>query len=209
MSTATLTPQTDLSTNGHSDVPTLPIWRLTVDQYHSMIESGVLTDDDPVELLEGWLVQKMPKNKPHKFATRKLRRLLDSMLPAGWFADAQESVTTSDSEPEPDVTALRGEPEDYQSKDSLPADTGLLVEVSDSTLTRDRGTKKRIYARAGFAVYWIVNIPERQIEVYTQPSGPCEKPDYAQVMVYKEGDHVPVVIDGREVGRITVKDVLP
>jgi hypothetical protein len=85
----------------------------------------------------------------------------------------------------------------------------LPAEISDSSLSFDRGKKKAVYASAGFLVYWIVNLPDRQIEVYTQPSGPTAKPDYRQPEIFAESDVVSVVLDGVENGRVAVKDVLP
>lgn len=185
-----------------------PLFRITVQQYHEMIDKGILGPEDNVELLEGLLVRKMPTNPPHSYVKTLILRWLVRMLPPTWFPHVQDPVTTSDSEPEPDISVLRGDPADYLQRHPLASDTGLLVEVSDSTLARDR-EKRRIYARAGFPVYWIVNIPDRQIEVYTQPSGPAAVPQYAQMDIYKEGDRVPVVLDGNEVGRISVTEVLP
>ncbi len=185
-----------------------PLFRITVQQYHDMIENGILGPDDDVELLEGFLVRKMATNPPHRVAKFLTGNALRPILPPGWFLDEHDPVTTDDSEPEPDISALRGEPRDYLKRNPTAADAAKLIEVSDTSLKRDRD-KRRIYARAGFPIYWIVNIPERQIEVYTEPSGSTEQPDYAKVTIYKEGDTVPVVIDGREIGRINVKDVLP
>jgi Uma2 family endonuclease len=85
----------------------------------------------------------------------------------------------------------------------------LVGEVADVSLDRDRGIKKRIYARAGIAVYWIVNLVDSIIEVYTLPSGPTEIPDYGNRQDFGIADAVPVILDGVEVGRIAVKDVLP
>ncbi len=86
---------------------------------------------------------------------------------------------------------------------------GVLVEVADSSLGRDRGIKKRVYARAKVSVYWIVNLIDRCVEVYTNPSGPTENPDYDLPQVYGENDRVPVVLDGKEIGQIEVKAILP
>lgn len=86
---------------------------------------------------------------------------------------------------------------------------GLLVEVADSSLKRDRGFKKRLYAAARVAIYWIVNLRDRQVEVYTLPSGPGKKPDYRRHHDYAVNEEVPLVLDGIEVGRIAVKDMLP
>jgi Uma2 family endonuclease len=190
-------------------VPTDPIWRLSIDQYHEMIRNGILTDDDPVELLEGWLVYKMPKNPSHRAVTRLTRQALEALLPAGWYVDSQEPVTIGDSEPEPDVVVVRGETRDYSDRHPGPQDLGLLVEVADTTLHRDRGSKKRLYAGAAIPCYWIINLLESQIEVYTDPSGPAEAPNYRQRQDFKRGDDMPVSIGGREVGRISVQALLP
>src|SRR6266851_3947866 len=89
-------------------VPTDVIWRFSVDQYHAIIRAGILTEDDPVELLEGWLVTKMPKNPRHRVVTRLIREALENLGAPGWYVDTQEPLTTADSEPEPDVMVVRG-----------------------------------------------------------------------------------------------------
>lgn len=190
-------------------VSTEVIWRFSVDQYHAMIRAGILTEDDPVELLEGWLVTKMPKNPPHRVATRLIRQALESIAPPGWYVDTQEPLTTIDSEPEPDVMVVRGETRHYLDRHPGPEDVALVVEVADSTLQRDRSLKKRLYAAAGISVYWIVNLLDSQIEVYTDPSGPGEQPGYHQQQNYGPIDTVPLMIEDREVGRLTVRDLLP
>jgi len=83
------------------------------------------------------------------------------------------------------------------------------VEVAESTLAQDRGLKKSIYAEAGIPVYWIVNLVDRQIEVFTQPTGPTEQPTYANCEIIPADGEVPVIIDGREVARLKVADILP
>jgi Uma2 family endonuclease len=190
-------------------VPTDVIWRLSVDQYHAMIRAGILTEDDPVELLEGWLVVKMPKNPQHRVVTQLTREALAQVIPPGWYVDAQEPITTMDSEPEPDIAVVRGERRQYLDRHPGPEDVALVVEVADSTLQRDRSSKRRLYAASGIPVYWIVNLLEGQFEVYTEPSGQGEQPDYLQHRNYGPSDIVPVVIEGREVGRLTVRELLP
>ena len=190
-------------------VPPDVIWRLSVDQYHAMIHAGILTDDDPVELLEGWLVAKMPKNPLHRAVTRMIRQVLERLVPAEWYVDSQEPITTDDSEPEPDVVVVRGETRHYLDRHPGPNDIGLVIEVADTTLQRDRGFKKRLYARAGIPVYWIVNLSDNQCEVYTEPSGPEPQPDYRQRQDYGRSDVMPVVLAGVEVGRIAVQEFLP
>ena len=146
-------------------VPTDLIWRLSVNQYHQMVCAGILTEEDPVELLAGWLVPKMPKNPPHRVATRLLRQALERVVPAGWYVDSQEPITTADSEPEPDVVVVRGETRQYLDRHPGPQDVALIIEVADTTLQRDRVLKQRIYAAAGIPVYWIVNLLDNQLEV--------------------------------------------
>jgi hypothetical protein len=173
-----------------------------------MIDAGKLTDDDALELLEGWLVPKMPKNPPHRVSTRLTHSALGRLLPE-WYLESQEPMTTSDSEPEPDVYVARGKVRDYSARHPGPQDMRLIVEIADTTLARDRGIKKRLYARAAIPVYWIVNLPDRCVEVFTVPSGPAETPDYEQRQVYGENDRVPVVLDGKELGQLEVKAILP
>ena len=184
------------------------IWRLNVGQYHAMIESGILTDDDPVELLEGWLVYKIPKNPRHSFTTRVLRKLLERVLSPGWYVDSQEPVTVIDSEPEPDIFVMRGDEHDFAKRHPGAQDIVLIVEVSDTTLGRDRGRKKHLYARAGIPIYWIVNLIDTVIEVYTNPNGSSRPSDYQVRQEYWIGDLLPVVIDGLLVARLEVAEIL-
>ncbi len=180
--------------------------RLTVAEYHQLGEDGVLADD--VELLEGHVVKKMPKNPRHVVVTKRLRRLMEAMLKGRWEVASQDPVTISASEPEPAVVLVRGTEEDYAQKHPVPADVGLIVEVSDSTLHRDRGVKKRIYAKASIPVYWIVNLVNNQIEVYTQPSGPTEPPDFAGREIIGAASNIPVILEGTVVGILAVQDIL-
>ncbi|MBX0326132.1 Uma2 family endonuclease [Oscillochloris sp. ZM17-4] len=189
-------------------VPDSPIWRLSIAQYHQMVQSGILTDDDPVELLEGWLVTKMPKNPPHRLATQLLREALAQLVPAGWYVDAQEPITTADSEPEPDVVIVRGDRRQYRDRHPGPDDVALVVEVSDSTLQRDRTTKQRLYATAGIVAYWIVNLVDGLVEVYQEPSGPASEPRFARRDDYRRGEHIPLTLDGAAIGAVDVEAVL-
>ncbi len=194
---------------GRAVAPPDLIWRLSVAQYHEMIEAGILTADDPVELLGGCLVPKMPKNPRHTLANGLIREALVRLLPEGWFADSQEPITTEDSEPEPDVRVVRGERRGYHDRHPGPRDLGLVVEVADATLERDRTLKQQIYARAGIPTYWIVNLRDRRLEVYTEPSGPAAAPGYGRRRDLAAGEEVVLVLDGAEVGRLPVGDLLP
>jgi Uma2 family endonuclease len=193
----------------HYSVPPDTVYRLTIEQYHEMIEKGILSEGDPVELLEGWLITKMTKNPPHCVSVDLTRESIDRQLPSGWFSKSQDPITTDTSEPEPDITVVRGKRRDYLDRHPSPKDVGMLVEVSEDSLKRDRTTKKRVYAAAAIAIYWIVNLIDRQVEVYTIPSGPETKPDYAQRQDYKEGDAIPFILDGNQIGHVSVSDILP
>jgi Uma2 family endonuclease len=179
-----------------------------VAQYHQMIRSGVLTEDDPVELLEGWIVPKMPRNTPRDVCIDKSQDVLRACLPPGWRLRVQSAITTPDSEPEPDFAIVPGPAERYLPHHPLPADIATLIEVADSSLARDR-EKKRIYGSAGIPIYWIINLSEAQAEVYSDPTGIDPSPGYRQRQDYKANDAVPLVIQGQEVGRIAVRDLLP
>lgn len=183
--------------------------RITVAEYHKLIDVGILTDEDKVELLEGYVVLKMPRNPPHDSAIRKLTPRLSQLPPSGWVLSSQTSVTFLESEPEPDFTFARGVAADFDTRHPGPRDVGLLIEVSDSSLARDRTDKGRIYARESIPVYWVVNIVDRQIEVYTDPTGPVSVPVYRRRQDYAAGSTVTVVLDGTTVGTVVVDDILP
>jgi Uma2 family endonuclease len=182
--------------------------RITVDQYHQMIAAGILTEDDPVELLEGYLVTKMPRTPEHDFAIRALGKRLARLVPDTFTLSNQCAATIQESEPEPDFTVARGDESLYRHRHPGPADTALVIEVSASSLYHDRTDKARIYARAGIPVYWVVNVVDKVIEVYTQPSGPTAAPAYAKRDDYAVGTSVPVVLDGNSVGTVAVSDVM-
>jgi Uma2 family endonuclease len=143
----------------------IPIHRLSVAQYEAMGRTGILTPDDRVELLEGWLVEKMTKNPPHRIATREARLALESAVPPSWYVETQEPIVTADSEPEPDVAVIRGRTQDYANRNPPADQTGLVVEIADATVEKDRVLKGRVYARARIPAYWFINLVERHVEV--------------------------------------------
>jgi Uma2 family endonuclease len=185
--------------------PIAGIHRLSVKQYHKMIESGVLTEDDRVELLEGILVDKMPHDPMHDGTIQKSNRRLLRTVPAGWEIRVQSSVTLVRSEPEPDLAIVRDDVHGYMRRHPGAADFGVVIEVSNSSLETDRTDKLRIYARAGLPVYWIINVVNGQVEAFEQPSGA----DYASNKVYRRGDSVALALDGVVVGNIPAADLLP
>jgi Uma2 family endonuclease len=184
-------------------------YRLSVDQYRAMARQDILTTDDRIELLEGWLVAKMSKKPPHTIAKGATHDALLTLLPPGWYLAIEDPVTALDSEPEPDLSIVRGGRRDYPERAPGPEHIALVVEVAESSLLIDRTTKKRLYARSGFPVYWLINLIDNRIEVYTEPTGLTEEPDYLRRQDYGPSDVIPFVIEGQEVGRIAVRDLLP
>lgn len=174
-----------------------------------MIRAGILTEDDPVELLDGLLVPKMPKNPPHVLATELIREALPRVLPDGWFVSSQEPITLETSEPEPDGVVVRGQRRDYPDRHPGPREVALVVEVADASLQSYRTLKKQLYAQAGIPVYWIVNLIEGRLKVYSDPTGPSETPDYRQRRDYARTEEVPLLLDGREAARLPVSILLP
>jgi Uma2 family endonuclease len=184
------------------------VHRFTVEQYERMGELGILTPDDRVELLEGWIVDKMTQHPPHAAAIDYVQDALRAVLPADWRLRDQKPVRITDSLPEPDVAVVRGPRERYTRRHPVPAHVALVIEVADTTLQQDREWKGPIYARARIPVYWVVNLPGMTLEVYTQPRA-GKAPTYRQRQDYDPHETVPVVIAGREVARIPVRELFP
>jgi Uma2 family endonuclease len=185
------------------------IARFSVARYQRMIEAGILTPEDKVELLENYVVLKMPRNPPHDGTIDLLKAALPGRVPPGWLLRIQQTLVLSDSQPEPDFAVVKGTPRTYLVRHPGAADAGLVIEVADSSLLRDRADKTRIYARAGITCYWIINLVNQRIEVYTQPSGPPALATYAALQTYHPGDAVPFFLDGNPVGSVPVAEMLP
>jgi len=180
--------------------------RITVDEYERIIQAAALNDPDRVELIDGYLVDKMGKSAEHGYATKKTLMALEALLLDGWTWRSEQPVRIPNhDEPEPDVTIVRGTDEDYEHRLPGPNDVGLLIEVSLATLDRDRNEKLSAYARGGIRVYWIINLVDRQIEVYTEP-GPRA---YGSRVDFQRGQTLPVVIDGQLLGHVAVDAILP
>ena len=145
--------------------------RFTRRQYARMIDHGVVDEDDPIELLDGLLLVKEPQSSAHRTAVLLVGKALEQAFGNGWFVQMQSAIILDDrSEPEPDVSVVRGAPRDYA--DSHPRGPALVVEIAQSGLRIARGRKAAAYARAGLADYWIVNLVDRVLEVYREPARP-------------------------------------
>ncbi len=182
-----------------------PLYRMPVEQYEAMVESGILTERDKLQLVNGMLVVKVTQGDAHCTADDLCREALAAAIPAGWYVRPNKPVRLPpDGEPEPDHAVVRGTIRDYRHRHPGAADVAMVVEIALSSLREDRAMAV-VYASAGIPVYWIVNLVDRHVEVYSGP-----RPDgYATTEVYGPGSQVPIVIDGTIVGQIAVDDILP
>lgn len=144
--------------------------RFTLAEYHRLIELGFLTEDDRVELIRGELVQMTAKGTRHSVCSTKLVRELDRLVGNHAVVRSQEPITLLiNSEPEPDIAIVSGQPDDYLGHHPYSQDILLLIEVSDSTLEYDQTVKLPLYAEAQIQDYWIMNLVANQLERYSQP----------------------------------------
>jgi Uma2 family endonuclease len=181
--------------------------RFTVAEYQRMAYAGAF-DKVRVELLDGWIVDKKMHNPPHDFTFNRLNGRLIRMLTGEWVVRNQSTILLRRSVPEPDLVVARGPEETYAERHPGPKDTVLVVEVSDATLSSDRGFKGALYARARIPIYWIVNLVNHRVEVYTDPKA-GRSPAYRARSDCAVDESVPLVLDGREIARIPVREILP
>jgi Uma2 family endonuclease len=183
-----------------------PLARLSVEKYEAMIAYGAFTKQDRFELIEGTLVEKMTKHPPHSVAVGACADAVQPLLPPGWHIRLEQPVRISkrNSMPEPDIAVARGKSRDWLATHPEAADVALVVEVSDSMLAADRALAAT-YGGGEVPVYWIVNIKDRQLEVYTNPITGA----YSAPTILRETDTVELTIAGQVVGHIAVSDLLP
>ncbi|NEQ20338.1 MAG: Uma2 family endonuclease [Microcoleus sp. SIO2G3] len=145
--------------------------KFTVEQYHKMAQSGILTEDDRVELIRGEIIEMSPIGRRHAACVRRLDALLSEKLRRRAIVDTQNPVELDDtSEPQPDVVLLQPRPDFYESEHPQPEDIFLIVEVADTTAKFDREVKIPLYAKDNIVEVWLVDINKQCIEVYRQPS---------------------------------------
>jgi len=179
---------------------------MTLEQYDAMIASGAFSKRDRVHLINGYLVAKMTELPPHGAACDAIHLTLEPLLPPGWYIRTERviRIPTYASMPEPDVVVVRGGWRDYKDRYPEPADITMVVEVANSSLYEDRAMAG-IYGASGVPTYWIINLVDRQVEVYTDP-GPA---GYRSRQAFLPGQQLPVVIDGQQLGTLAVDDILP
>jgi Uma2 family endonuclease len=146
-------------------------YKLSVEDYHKLGDVGILTEDSRVELIEGELFEMAPIGGPHMGAVNRLTRLLVLAVGDRGVVSIQNPVALPlHSEPQPDVALLKPRVDSTASDVPGPDDVLLLIEVADTTLIYDRTVKLKLYAKAGIAEAWIVNLPSRCVEVYRDPT---------------------------------------
>lgn len=143
---------------------------LSVQDYHRMVEVGILAADERVELIEGQLYTMAAKGTAHSAAITRIDRVLSQRLAGRALLRFQDPIQLSDfSEPEPDVAVVQADPLDYEEHHPTPAEIFWVIEVADSTLRRDLGLKVPVYGRSGIEEYWILDVQERWLYTFRKP----------------------------------------
>ncbi len=145
---------------------------ITLDEYERMREADVFEPEARVELIRGGIVDMSPIGPKHQASVIRLIRLLIEQLGRHALVSPQGNdirLVGSNSRPQPDVTVLKWRDDAYENESPTSEDVILLIEVSESSLKYDRGSKLQLYAEAGIAEYWIVNLADKVIEIYTDP----------------------------------------
>ena len=180
--------------------------KFTVDEYYRMAEAGILLPDERVELIDGEILLMAPIGPEHVWSVNRWNRTFAQLVVEGKvIVQIQSPVLLGDnSQPEPDIALLTPEAQSYPGTLATPENILIVIEVSDTTLAYDRGTKLNLYARARIPEAWILNLPEDCIELFTEP-GP---EGYAQHTVYRRGDRISPSTAGLTV-EFAVDDLLP
>ena len=185
------------------------IRRWTRQEYGRLIDLGFFGEDrkdNKIELLEGRMIVAEPQNTPHATACDLAGEALRAAFGSGWRVRMGLPMAMDpDSEPEPDLAVLRGSPRDWLA--DHPSTAALVVEIADTSLRFDRVVKGRVYAAAGIADYWIVNLRDRVVEVYREPIRGTRRAHYAATHVAPPGETLtPLAAPG---ARIAVDGLLP
>lgn len=184
-----------------------PLHRFSVEDYHRMMDLGLIRKEHRCVLIHGLLVEKPPINPPHATSVCRVMKFFLTLFGLDAAVRVRLPITLSDSEPQPDLVLASGTNEEYTARHPGPQDIVFLIEVADSSVEIDRGTKLALYAGAGIVQYWVVDLTARRVEVYTQPHG-GKNPGYRKRVEYAPGDVVPVVAGGKKVGTIPVDELL-
>lgn len=148
----------------------IPHRKFTVEQYYQMAATGILAPDERVELIEGEIIEMAPIGPRHAMCVDRIVQLVIEKLGRSVHLRCQNPIRLSNyTEPEPDIALAKRA--DYSVRHPVGDDVFLTIEVSDSTLEKDRTLKQKIYANANIPEFWIVNLPEDVVEIYRSPAG--------------------------------------
>ena len=161
--------------------------RFSVDDYERMVDTGILTENDRVELIRGEILEKMVIGDPHCACVNRLTRMFVRLTGDDAVVSVQNPIRLADSEPEPDVAVLRPRADFYAAGKPEPADILLLIEVSDTSLELDRTVKGPLYAEAGIREYWIVNLEDDCVEIHRDPE---PGGSYRDVRTLRRGERI-------------------
>jgi Uma2 family endonuclease len=198
-----------MATQTRSTGSRLAPYRFTVRQFEAMIDAGVFPEGADVELIAGVPVP-VAKSEPHNFAQGALGDILQPLTPDGYhYRQDLSARTTRYWRPEPDVAIVRDSRRDYTRQTPNLNRFAVLIEVADTSYGKDGTWKWCRYAASKVPVYGILNLNDRRLEVFTNPVGRGKSARYEVEATYGPNDEVPVIVDGAEVGRFRVGDVLP
>ncbi|MEM9906116.1 MAG: Uma2 family endonuclease [Cyanobacteria bacterium P01_D01_bin.44] len=143
---------------------------ITRADYHRMAEVGILAADEQVELIAGQIIQKMPKGPAHSALCKRIEKLFERLLGDQILVRLQDPIQLDTySEPEPDIAVVHPSDNFYADHHPTTSEVYLIVEIADTTINRDLGTKADLYAAAGIADYWVFNITTQQLHVFREP----------------------------------------
>jgi len=185
------------------------IRRWTRKEYQRLAELEIIRHDEPLELIGGQLIVAEPKGRPHATAVELTAEVLRAAFGSGWAVRAQNPMALDDeSEPEPDVIVVPGTLRDYL--DAHPSSAALVIEVAETTLAFDRREKASLYAHAGVADYWIVNLVDLRLEVHRRPvADPSAEFGWAYADVTALPLHASVSPLARPDAAVLVSDLFP
>lgn len=165
-------------------------YKLTCQQYHLMVETGVLNEDDRTELIRGEIIDMSPIGTKHNACIARLNEFFVTKLHGKAIIWVQSSLRLDPhSEPQPDLLLLKPRLDFYEEELPKPSDVLLIIEVADSSISYDRDVKVPLYAEAGIEEFWLVDINNRILTSYTSPT----TDGYAKSHRYRSGDSIPIL----------------